>query len=209
MRCFDVDPRSFRQRKSHPVFHIRIRFPRFGTNRVQVRFERNWIDAVLSCRKAPLCTSPYNQHTAENNRSIKRGHHGHLTILLSWFSMHEHLVIHVVFASITFVGAYVWSYSMHASRSHKPGTGYSKRRVWLAVGGMSYLVMNLSLAQSARRLVIEQGLTGGTEVMNLAQSSIDIAAPAEYLFFLSVVLMLASFDHDLAEARQDEATLGA
>lgn len=126
------------------------------------------------------------------------------TILLSWFSMHDHLVIHVIFASITFVGAYVWSYTMHASNSHKRGSGYAKRRVWLTIGGLSYLVMNLALAESARQLVLEQGLTGGTEVMNLAQSSINIAAPAEYLFFFSVVMILASFDHDLAEARQDE-----
>ena len=98
---------------------------------------------------------------------------------------------------------------MHASNSHKRGTGHEKRRVWLAIGGLSYLVMNLALAQSARRLVLEQGLTGGTEVMNLAQSSINIAAPAEYLFFFSVVMMLASFDHDLAEARQEKPTIGA
>ena len=69
--------------------------------------------------------------------------------------------------------------------------------------------MNRALAQSARRLVLEQGLTRGTEVMNLAQSSINIAAPAEYLFFFSVVMMLASFDHDLAEARQEKPTIGA
>ena len=69
--------------------------------------------------------------------------------------------------------------------------------------------MNLALAESARQLVLEQGLTGGTEVMNLAQSSINIAAPAEYLFFFSVVMMLASFDHDLTEARHDEPTMSA
>ena len=33
--------------------------------------------------------------------------------------LHEHLLIHVIFASITFVGAYVWSYTMHASNNLK------------------------------------------------------------------------------------------
>lgn len=192
-----------------PFFISESDFP--GLERIVFRCGLSATGLMLCCLAVRL---PYALHLTTNTRlrtiaQLSGVITGISTILLSWFSMHEHLVIHVVFASITFVGAYVWSYSMHASRSHKPGTGYSKRRVWLAVGGMSYLVMNLSLAQSARRLVIEQGLTGGTEVMNLAQSSIDIAAPAEYLFFLSVVLMLASFDHDLAEARQDEATLGA
>lgn len=66
-------------------------------------------------------------------------------------------------------------------------------------GIASYAVMNLVLARPVWDFVVNGGLRDGTTVMNLAQSAIDIAAPAEYLFFVSIVMMLASFDYDLGE----------
>lgn len=195
--------------RAMPFFISESDFP--GLERIVFRGGLNATGLMLCCLALRLPHAlDLSQHTRLRTIAMTSGFiTGISTILLSWFSMHEHLLIHVIFASITFVGAYVWSYTMHASRSHKQGTGYAKRRVWLAIGGLSYLVMNLALAQSVRRLVFEQGLTQGTEVMNLAQSSINIAAPAEYLFFFSVVMMLASFDHDLVEARQEEPGIGA
>lgn len=71
-------------------------------------------------------------------------------------------------------------------------------------GIASYAIMNLVLARPIRDFVLEGGLRDGTTVMNLAQSSIDIAAPAEYLFFISIVMMLASFEYDLNEGTKEE-----
>ena len=191
--------------RAFPFFISESDYP--GLERIIFRSGLNTVGLMLCCLALRL---PYVLDLSQNARLSNVAKASGLitgisTILLSWFSMHEQLLIHVIFASITFVGAYVWSYSMHASQSSNPGLGHAKRRIWLTVGGLSYLVMNLALAQSVRKLIFEQGLSKGTEVMNLAQTSINIAAPAEYVFFFSIVMMLASFDHDLVEARQEQA----
>ena len=188
-----------------PFFISESDYP--GLERIVFRCGLNAAGLMLCCLALRL---PYALDLSQNARLSKMARASGLitgisTILLSWFSMHTHLLIHCILASITFVGAYVWAYTMHASRSNNPGLGHAKRRIWLTLGGLSYVVMNIALAKSVRQLVFEQGLTKGTEVMNLAQTSINIAAPAEYLFFFSVIMMLASFDHDLAEARQEHA----
>jgi len=60
------------------------------------------------------------------------------------------------------------------------------------------------MARPVRTHVIDGGLRNGTEIMNLSQSAINIAAPAEYILFLSLVMMLASFRFDL-EARGNDS----
>lgn len=132
---------------------------------------------------------------------------GVFLVLLSWFSMHDHLVIHCIFASITFASGYFWAYAIHASLADQSSVGHRWRQAWLMAGIVSYAVMNLVLARPIRDFVLEGGLRDGTTVMNLAQRSIDIAAPAEYLFFFSIVMMLASFEHDLSEGRKEETLL--
>ena len=124
---------------------------------------------------------------------------GVFVVLLSWFSMHDHLMIHCIFASITFGSGYLWAYTTHVSLADKPSIGHRWRQGWLMAGIASYAVMNLVLARPVWDFVVNGGLRDGTTVMNLAQSAIDIAAPAEYLFFVSIVMMLASFDYDLGE----------
>ena len=145
-------------------------------------------------------------------RSTALGKYSGLTtgvflVLLSWFSMHDHLVVHCIFASITFAGGYLWAYAIHASLADQSSVGHRWRQAWLMAGIASYAVMNLVLARPIRDFVLEGGLRDGTTVMNLAQRSIDIAAPAEYLFFFSIVMMLASFEHDLSEGREEETLL--
>ena len=129
---------------------------------------------------------------------------GVFVVLLSWFSMHDHLLIHCIFASITFGSGYLWAYTTHVSLTDQPSVGHRWRQAWLMAGIASYAIMNLVLARPIRDFVLEGGLRDGTTVMNLAQSSIDIAAPAEYLFFISIVMMLASFEYDLNEGTKEE-----
>ena len=71
----------------------------------------------------------------------------------------------------------------------------------MVVGAVSFAVMNLSLAGAVQTHVIDAGLRDGVEIMNLSQNSIIVAATAEYFLYLSLVMMLASFHHDLAHSK--------
>ena len=121
-------------------------------------------------------------------------------ICMSWFNTHDHIIIHSIFAMTVFMGSYAWSFTTHLTLSNTPSLGHARRKVWMVVGAVSFAVMNLSLARPVRTHVIDGGLRDGTEIMNLSQSGINIAAPAEYILFLSLVMMLASFRFDF-EAR--------
>lgn len=121
-------------------------------------------------------------------------------ICMSWFNTHDHIIIHSIFAMAVFMGGYAWALTTHLTLSNTSSLGHARRKVWMVVGAVSFAVMNLSLARPVRTHVIEGGLRDGTEIMNMSQSAITLAAPAEYILFLSLVMMLASFRFDL-EAR--------
>lgn len=123
---------------------------------------------------------------------------------LAWFNMHDQIIIHSIFAMASFMGGYGWSCTVHYTLSNAPSLGHARRKVWMVVGAVSFAVMNLSLTGAVRTHVIEGGLRDGVEIMNLSQNSIVFAAIAEYFLYLSLVMMLASFEHDLALAKQQE-----
>ena len=123
---------------------------------------------------------------------------------LAWFNMHDQIIIHSIFAMASFIGGYAWSCTVHHALSNAPSLGHTRRKVWMVVGAVSFAVMNLSLAGAVRTHVIDGGLRNGVEIMNLSQNSIVFAATAEYILYLSLVVMLASFEHDLALAKQQD-----
>lgn len=123
---------------------------------------------------------------------------------LAWFNMHDQIIIHSIFAMASFIGGYAWSCTVHHALSNAPSLGHARRKVWMVVGAVSFAVMNLSLAGAVRTHVIDGGLRNGVEIMNLSQNSIVFAATAEYILYLSLVVMLASFEHDLALAKQQD-----
>ncbi len=125
-------------------------------------------------------------------------------ICMSWFNTYDHIIIHSIFALAVFIGGYAWSYTTHLNLSNSPSLGHARRKTWMVVSAVSFAVMNLSMARPVRTHVIDGGLRNGTEIMNLSQSAINIAAPAEYILFLSLVMMLASFRFDL-EARGNDS----
>jgi hypothetical protein len=121
--------------------------------------------------------------------------------LLSWFNMHDEIFIHSLFATIAFIGSYCWSYTTHLALSDTKGSGHNIRKVWLVIGAGAFAVMNLSLMQPVKEYIIEGGIRDGRTIMNLSQSAIQIAAIAEYVLFISLVVMLASFENDLASVQ--------
>ena len=125
-------------------------------------------------------------------------------ICVAWFNMHDQIIIHSIFEMVTFIGGYGWSCSTHLAISNTLSPGHVRRKAWMIVGAVSFAVMNLSLAKAVRTHVIDAGLRDSAEIMNLSQNSITFAAPAEYVLFLSLVMMLASFEHDIALSKQQE-----
>ena len=123
---------------------------------------------------------------------------------LAWFSMNDEIIIHSIFAMASFMGGYAWSCTAHLALSSTPSLGHARRKVWMVVGAVSFAVMNLSLAGAVQTHVIDAGLRDGVEIMNLSQNSIVVAATAEYVLYLSLVMMLASFHHDLALTKQQD-----
>lgn len=123
-------------------------------------------------------------------------------ICMSWFSMHDYIIIHSILAMVVFMSGYAWSYTTHITLSNTLSPGQAHRKFWMVVGAVSFAIMNLSLARSVQTHVIDGGLRDGTEIMNMSQAAINIAAPAEYILFLSLVMMLASFRFDL-EVREN------
>ena len=123
---------------------------------------------------------------------------------LAWFSMNDEIIIHSIFAMASFMGGYAWSCTAHLALSNTPSLGHARRKIWMVVGAVSFAVMNLSLVGAVRTHVIDGGLRDGVEIMNLSQNSILFAATAEYFLFLSLVMMLASFHHDLALSKRQD-----
>ena len=111
--------------------------------------------------------------------------------------MHDYIIIHSILAMVVFMSGYAWSYTTHITLSNTLSLGQAHRKFWMVVGAVSFAIMNLSLARSVQTHVIDGGLRDGTEIMNMSQAAINIAAPAEYILFLSLVMMLASFRFDL------------
>mgnify|MGYP006131754135 CR=1 FL=1 len=121
--------------------------------------------------------------------------------LLSWFNMHDQIVLHSIFALTTFGGGYIWACSAHAALAGSQTTGHKHRKYWIGIAGASLLVMNLALAKPIKSFVIDGNIRDVASFLDMAQASINIAAPAEYLLFFSLLMMLASFEHDLKVAR--------
>ena len=126
---------------------------------------------------------------------------GSALILLSWFNMHDQIVLHCIFALTTFVGGYIWACSSHAALAGLKTTGHTHRKDGLGVAGTSLLVMNLALVKPIKTLVIDEGIRDVASFLDMAQAWINVAAPAEYLLFFSLIMMLASFEHELRLAR--------
>lgn len=129
---------------------------------------------------------------------------GSALVLLSWFNMHDQIVLHCIFALTTFGGGYIWAYSAHAALAGSQTIGHTYRKYCLGIAGASLLVMNLALAKPIKSFVIDGSTRDVASFLEIAQAWVNVAAPAEYLLFFSLIMMLASFEHDLKVARANQ-----
>ena len=119
-------------------------------------------------------------------------------IALAFANMYDALVLHCVVAITVFVGGFVWGYSTHLLFQTTETFGKQLRRIGLGMAAFGLVAMNailfIYIGSHQKELSNGDSLVG---LLDLIQTAINYAAPAEYLLFLGLVLTLAAFEPDL------------
>ena len=118
--------------------------------------------------------------------------------VLAFANMYDALLLHTITTVLVFVGGFIWGVSMHIMHSNVVSQTSKLRKAGLWMTGMGILTMNLSLGgyifwkSESLDLVNPQ-----FEILNQIQPAINIAAPAEYLLIVGLMVSLASIGRDL------------
>ena len=118
--------------------------------------------------------------------------------VLAFANMYDALLLHTITTVLVFVGGFIWGVSMHIMHSNVVSQTSKLRKAGLWMTGMGILTMNLSLGgyifwkRASLDLVNPQ-----FEILNQIQPAINIAAPAEYLLIVGLMVSLASIGRDL------------
>ncbi len=118
--------------------------------------------------------------------------------VLAFANMYDALLLHTITTVLVFVGGFIWGVSMHIMHSNVVFQTSKLRKAGLWMTGMGILTMNLSLGayifwkRESLDLVNPQ-----FEILNQIQPAINIAAPAEYLLIVGLMVSLASIGRDL------------
>ncbi|RJU82047.1 MAG: hypothetical protein DWC09_03035 [Candidatus Poseidoniales archaeon] len=118
--------------------------------------------------------------------------------VLAFANMYDALLLHTITTVLVFVGGFIWGVSMHIMHSNVVSQTSKLRKAGLWMTGMGILTMNLSLGgyifwkRESLDLVNPQ-----FEILNQIQPAINIAAPAEYLLIVGLMVSLASIGRDL------------
>ena len=122
------------------------------------------------------------------------------SILVSHYDMYNHINPHILTAMLAFGGGVVWALlASIALGTHASSAGQRMRRIGFGMAATGFVVMIVAF-QTAANTVDPTGLTTA-EFLNQAQDGIRIAAPAEYILVAGLMLCLASFRHELLEAK--------
>ena len=122
----------------------------------------------------------------------------HLAVL-SFANMYDHLSLHVYTSLVVFHGGFTWAILAHFSLPHPNRTGRLVRLISLFMAFVSLTTMTVAMSRGIehqRRMLDIQ-----PEMIPLddLQPWIDVAAPAEFILFFSLLGCLASFSWDIIE----------
>lgn len=122
------------------------------------------------------------------------------SILVSHFDMYHHINPHILTAMLAFGGGVVWALLANIALGHQAtAEGRRLRLIGFAMAALGFVVMVVSF-ETAANSVDPTGMTT-VEFLNQAQDGIRIAAPAEYVLVAGLMTCLASFRHELLEAK--------
>ena len=128
----------------------------------------------------------------------------HLSVL-AFADMYQYLSIHVYTSIIVFHGGFAWAFLAHLSLPNPNPIGRNLRLVSLTLALVSLAVMTTTLARGIDEQSTKLGLAPDNIPLDQLQPWIDVAAPAEFILFFSLLGCLASFSWDiLGHANQFE-----
>ncbi len=117
--------------------------------------------------------------------------------VLAFANIYDALLLHVITTILVFVGGFVWGASMHKRDSNDVSPDSKLRKAGLWMTGLGILTMNLSVGVYVfwKRDSLEL-LDPQFDILNQIQPAINIAAPAEYLLIVGLMVTLASIGRD-------------
>ncbi len=117
--------------------------------------------------------------------------------VLAFANIYDALLLHVITTILVFVGGFVWGASMHKGDSNDASPDSKLRKAGLWMTGLGILTMNLSVGVYVfwKRESLEL-LDPQFDILNQIQPAINIAAPAEYLLIVGLMVTLASIGRD-------------
>ncbi|MAM36390.1 MAG: hypothetical protein CL988_04390 [Euryarchaeota archaeon] len=120
--------------------------------------------------------------------------------VLALANMYDQLFLHSLASIGLFVGGFIWGVSTHSIYTSNNLSAQKLRRVGLWSTLVGFLVMNLSLLFYVLVLMLLSEFStdySTMEMLNQLQPAINLAAPAEYLLIIGLMITLASIGKDL------------
>lgn len=117
--------------------------------------------------------------------------------VLAFANMYDALLLHSITTLLVFVGGFIWGASMHKMSSNMVSQSPKLRKAGLWMTGLGILTMNLSLGAYIfwKRESLDL-IDPKFEILDQIQPAINIAAPAEYLLIVGLMVTLASIGRD-------------
>ena len=127
----------------------------------------------------------------------------HLAVL-AFANMYDHLTLHVYTSLVVFHGGFTWAILAHFSLPHPNKTGRTVRLVSLFTAFVSLTTMTIAMSRGIEEQRRAHDIQTEMIPLDDLQPWIDVAAPAEFILFFSLLGCLASFSWDIVN-HADEA----
>lgn len=122
----------------------------------------------------------------------------HLAVL-AFADMYNYISIHVYTSVIVFHGGFAWAFLAHLSLPNSNPKGRKLRLSSLATAIVSLVIMTISIGRGIDNRSKELNLEPDMIPLDELQPWIEVAAPAEFILFFSLLGCLASFSWDILE----------
>ena len=120
----------------------------------------------------------------------------HLAVL-AFANMYDHLTLHVYTSLVVFHGGFTWAILAHFSLPHPNRTGRMVRLVSLFTAFVSLSTMTIAMSRGIEQQRRTYDIQPEMIPLDDLQPWIDVAAPAEFILFFSLLGCLASFSWDI------------
>ena len=120
----------------------------------------------------------------------------HLAVL-AFANMYDHLTLHVYTSLVVFHGGFTWAILAHFSLPHPNKTGRTLRLVSLSIAFVSLTTMTIAMSRGIEQQRRAYDIQPEMIPLDDLQPWIDVAAPAEFILFFSLLGCLASFSWDI------------